>query len=127
LLAARKSPDASWTPGGRSPVLLRIVLSLATIVLARLALGPSGAALATLLLALGAWLRIRPTDAVLGLAVFGDAVAAVGGPSTGLVLVFWILGLAIALLRPLAVQIARRLAQRRLLMVERTKAARLGS
>jgi hypothetical protein len=117
---------ATWTPGGRSPVLLRIVLSLATIVLARLALGPSGAALATLLLALGAWLRLRPTDAVLGLAVFGGAVAAVGGASPGLVIVFWILGLAIALLRPLAVQIARRLAQRRFLMVERTKAARLG-
>lgn len=89
-------------------------------------LGPSGAALATLLLALGAWLRLRPTDAVLGLAVFGGAVAAVGGASPGLVIVFWVLGLAIALLRPLAVQIARRLAQRRFLMVERTKAARLG-
>jgi hypothetical protein len=85
---------ATWTPGGRSPVLFRIVLSLATIVLARLALGPSGAALATLLLALGAWLRLRPTDAVLGLAVFGGAVAAVGGASPGIVIVFWILGLA---------------------------------
>jgi hypothetical protein len=117
---------ATWTPGGRSPVLLRIVLSLATIVLARLALGPSGAAVAVLLLAMGAWLRIRLADAILGLAVFGAAVAALGGASPGLVLVFWMLGLAIALLRPLVVRISRYLARPPSLTIERTKAARLG-
>jgi hypothetical protein len=116
---------ATWTTGGRNAVPLRMLVSLATIVLARLALGSSAAALAALLLALGAWLRIRPTDAVLGLAVFGGAVAVLGGASLGLVLILWILGLALAPLCLLVVRLSRWLARRSFLTVERTKAAPL--
>ena len=86
----------------------------------------ASAAFGAVLLALGPLLGVRTAEVILGLAVVGGIVAAHIGARGWLLLVFWILGLAIALLRPLAVQIARRLAQRRFLMVERTKAARLG-
>jgi hypothetical protein len=115
----------TWTRGRRSAIPLRILFSLSTIVLARLALGPSGGALAALLLALGR-VGVRPADAVLGLAIFGGTIAVLGGARRGLILVFWVLGLAIAFLGPLAVRLSRYLARRSFLTVERTKAARLG-
>jgi hypothetical protein len=116
----------TWSRVGRSALPLRVVLSLATIVLARFVLGPSGAALAALLLALGVCLRIRPADAVLGVAVFGGAVAVLGGASLALVLAFWILGVALAVLRPLARRISLHLGKLPFLRVERTKPVRLG-
>jgi hypothetical protein len=86
----------------------------------------TNAAFGAVLLALGPLLRVRTAEVILGVAVVGGIVAARIGARGWLLLVFWVLGLAIALLRPFVVQIARRLAQRRFLTVERTKAARLG-
>jgi hypothetical protein len=112
---------ATWTKSRRRALPFRIVLSLAMVVTTRLVLGPSGAALAALLLALGAWLRVRPADAVWALAVFGGAIAVLGDASLVLVLVFWILGFVIAVLRPFVVRMSVQLATRRFLSAERTK------
>ena len=112
--------------GRPGSVLIRILLSLGTIVLARLALGPSGAGVAAVLLTMGAWLRLRLPDAVVGLALFGGVVALLGSASPRLALVFWAIGLAIVLLRRLAACVWRHVCDRRSLTVETTKAASLG-
>ena len=62
------------------------------VVLARVAAGTGAAFLAALLVGLGAWLRIRTVEATAGLAVFGVAVAIIGGATPVLVLSFWFLG-----------------------------------
>jgi hypothetical protein len=116
----------TWMRGRPGSVLIRILLSLGTIVLARLALGPSGAGVAAVLLTMGAWLRLRLPDAVVGLALFGGVVALLGSASPRLALVFWAIGLAIVLLRRLAACVWRHVCDRRSLTVETTKAASLG-
>jgi hypothetical protein len=90
---------ATWRAPGRSSILVPILISLGTVVLVRLAAGPAAAALAALLLALGALLRLGPAEGVAGLATFGAAVALLAGASMGLVLAFWLVGLAIIALR----------------------------
>jgi len=90
---------ATWRAPGRSSILVPILVSLGTVVLARLAAGPAAAALAALLLALGAILRVRLWEGVVGLATFGVAVALLGGARVGLILAFWLVGLAIVALR----------------------------
>ena len=112
--------------GRPGSVLIRVLVSLGTIILARLALGPAGAGAAAVLLTMGAWLRLRLADAVVGLALFGVVVALLGGTSPRLALVFWAIGLAIVLVRRLAARVWRQVCDRRALTVETTKAVSLG-
>lgn len=98
---------ARTTPGPRA---VRLFGPLLCVLLARLALGPLAAALAGVLLALGAWLRIRPADTTTGLAVFGGVVILLGGASAQLVFAFWLLGLAVLALRDVTSRIRRRAA-----------------
>lgn len=90
---------ATWRAPGRSSIVVPILVSLGTVVLVRLAAGPAAAALAALLLALGALLHVRLWEGVVGLATFGVAVALLGGARVGLILAFWLVGLAIVALR----------------------------
>jgi hypothetical protein len=83
----------AWT-GIRGPLPLRLLVPVAAAVAARVAAGPAAAAITALLLALGGLLRVRLPDGVAGLAVFGGAVALVGGASVRLALTFWLVGLA---------------------------------
>ena len=115
----------TWTKGRPDSAVIRLLVSLGTIIFVRLALGQSAAAAAALLLTMGAWLRLRLPDAVVGLALFGGVIALLGGASPRLALVFWTIGLAIVLLRRLAVRVWRHVCGRRSLTVETTKAVSL--
>jgi hypothetical protein len=116
----------TWMRGSPGSVPIRVLVSLGTIILARIALGPAGAAVAAVLLTMGAWLRLRLPDAVVGLALFGGAVALLGSASPRLALVFWAIGLAIVLLRRLAARVWRHVCDRRSLTAETTKRVSLG-
>jgi hypothetical protein len=115
-----------WMRGRPGSVLIRVLVSLGTIILARVTLGPSGAGATAVLLAIGAWLRLRLPDAVVGIALFGGAVALLGGASPRLALVFWAIGLTVVLLHRLAARVWRHLSDRRSLTVETTKPVSLG-
>lgn len=90
---------ATWRAPGRNSILVPILISLGVVVLARVAAGPAAAALAALLLALGALLHVRLWEGIVGLATFGAAVALLGGAHVGLILAFWLVGLALVALR----------------------------
>jgi hypothetical protein len=113
------------TASGRLPI--RLLVSLATVVLARAAFGTLAAAVAAALLAIGAWLRVRMGEAIVGLAVFGVAIAFLGGASLRLAVAFWVIGLAILALRHLATRLRRRLSARRSLTAEKGSAPALGA
>jgi len=115
----------AWTRGGPGAVPIRILVSLGAVVVARLAFGTSGALLASVLLVMGACLRLRLTDAVAGLAVFGGMVAFLGDASLRLALAFWVSGVATVLLRALAPALYRRVFRRRSLIAEKAKATPL--
>ena len=78
----------------RRHMFVRLVACAATVVLARVLTGPASAAGVTLLIAFGWWIRMRPWDAVTGLAIFGVGAAAMGMASVRLFAFFWILGAA---------------------------------
>jgi len=88
---------------------------------ARITAGPAAAALGAVLLALGVLLRIRTEEVILGLAVFGGIVAAVGGASPGLLLVSWALGVALVALRAVAAAAWRGLRSLPVLKSEKTR------
>lgn len=111
--------------GRPGAVLIRILVSLGTIIVARLVFGPAGAAVAAVLLTIGAWLRLRLPDAVVGFALFGGVVALLGSASPRLALIFWAIGLSIVLLRRLAARLWRRVCDRRSLTAETTTAVSL--
>ncbi len=90
---------ATWRAPARNSILVPILISLGVVVLARVAAGPAAAAVAALLLALGALLHVRLWEGVVGLATFGAAVALLGGAHVGLILAFWLVGLALVALR----------------------------
>jgi hypothetical protein len=96
----------AWT-GVRGSSLTRLLAPLVVVVLARVAAGPAAAGIAALLLALGALLRVRIEEGVVGLSVFGGAVALSGGASFRLALGFWVAGLAIIALRAAANRVRR--------------------
>ncbi len=98
----------TWTMGSRPALAIRVLVSVAVVALARWGGGPLAAALSALLLALGAWSRTRVGDAVSGLALFGLVVALTGHASLRLTAAFWLLGVALALLRALATGLRRR-------------------
>jgi hypothetical protein len=97
-----------WTPARRHAPVIRVLASVAVVGLARWGGGPLAAILAALLLALGAWVRVRVREAISGLAVFGCAVALTGHASIRLVAAFWLLGVALSLIRALAAGLRRR-------------------
>ena len=107
--------------GGPGSVPIRVLVSIGTVILARLALGTSGAALAAILLALGAWLRLGFSDAIVGLAVFGGVVALLGSASLRIAAVFWALGIAAVLVRSHAPLLWRRAFRRRALIAEKAQ------
>ena len=74
------------------PTPMRLVVTAALLALARLSAGPSGAAIAFVLFAAGALLRVRLSDAALGLALFAGAVSILGGADHRLLAVFLLLG-----------------------------------
>jgi hypothetical protein len=91
------------------PVALRLTGPLLAVVLARALGGTAAAALAAFLVLVGAWLRVRVPEATAGLAVFGVAVALLGGASAKVIGAAWLLGLSLLLIRSLAVAAGRRL------------------
>lgn len=109
----------TWAGTAPHRLPIRVLVSIATVVIARLAFGTVAAALAALLLALGAWLRVRMGEAVVGLAVFGIAIAFLGGASLRLVVAFWAIGLAVLGLRHVATRVWRRFSTRRSLSAEK--------
>ncbi len=89
------------------PLLTRLLVPLSVVILARVAAGQAAAGIAALLLALGALLRVRIAEGVVGLAVFGGAVALLGGASVRLALAFWFAGLTIIALRAAGSRVGR--------------------
>lgn len=96
----------AWT-GVRGSLLTRLLVPLSVVILARVAAGQAAAGIAALLLALGALLRVRIAEGVVGLAVFGGAVALLGGASVRLALALWFAGLTIIGLRAAGSRVGR--------------------
>jgi hypothetical protein len=74
------------------PLGLRVAACGAVVVAARMAGETAVAALVSVLLALGWWLRLRVGEVRAGVAVYGVAVAALGRASWQLLGAFWALG-----------------------------------
>jgi hypothetical protein len=75
---------------------------------------------AAVLLALGAWLQVRAGVALSGLAVFGVAVVLLGRAKLSVVLLFWLVGLGLVVLRPAAAWVRRRVPLLASLTIEKT-------
>lgn len=81
---------------------LRVAVCAAVVLAARIAGGTAVAALVSVLLVLGWWLRLRGGEVLAGIAIYGVVVAALGRASWQLLGAFWILGaLAVAAHRAL--------------------------
>ena len=80
----------AWS--GSRPTPVRLVLTATVLVLARVAAGPTGAAITFVLLVAGAFLQVRVRDAAVGLALFAAAVAILGGADVRLLAAFVLLG-----------------------------------
>jgi hypothetical protein len=91
-----------WTTGARRRAWVRLLLLVSVLAAARIAAGTAAAALVAALLALGVLFRIRTEEVVVGLAVFGGIVAAIGGASSSVLLVSWGLGVVLVALRAAA-------------------------
>jgi hypothetical protein len=113
----------SWA----QPVALRLTGPLIAVILARVLGGTAAAALAALLVIVGAWLRVRVAEATAGLAVFGVAVTLLGGASAMIVGASWLLGLGLLLVRSIAVGAGRRLRTASSLTAERPPTTSLRS
>ena len=105
---------------------IRLAGPLGMVIAVRIAGGTVAAAIAALLVALGAWVQVRLTEATVGLALFAGAVAVLGGASVSVLVAFWLLGAAILLARAMVAPVRRRLAGRSSLTPERTPAVPLG-
>ena len=110
---------AARSAGGRHATSVRILLPVSALLAARVSAGPGAAALGAVLLALGALLRIRTEEVVLGLAVFGGIVAVAAGASARLLVIFWVLGFSLVALRTVAAR--ARLGMRRLPILKSEK------
>jgi len=97
----------------------RILASLGAVALARYAGGPAAAGVVAVLLALGAWLQVRVSVAVTGLAAFGVAVVLLGRARLRVVLLFWLAGLGLVMLRPAAAWLRQRVSLRASLTIEK--------
>lgn len=109
-----------WSGGRNWILLVRILASLATVALARYAGGPAAAIVAAVLLALGAWLQVRAGVALSGLAVFGFAVVLLGRARLSVVLLFWLVGLSLVVMRPAAACVRRKVPLLASLTIEKT-------
>ncbi len=112
-IAAVMALIGGWA--GRTPTLplaLRIGGCLIPLLLARGIAGTAAAALATVCVATGWWLRLRLSDAVVVLAAIGAVVVATSQPSWRLLLAFATLGTLTVVIRP-SVAVVRRWAQAR--------------
>lgn len=109
-----------WSGGRNWILLVRVLASLAAVALARHAGGPAAAVVAAVLLALGAWLQVRAGVALSGLAVFGVAVVLLGRARLSVVLLFWLVGLGLVVLRPAAAWVRRRVPLLASLTIEKT-------
>ena len=112
----------TWPASRATPI--RIVVTAAVLVLARMAAGPSGAVIAFVLVAAGALLRVRLRDAALGLALFAGAVSILGGADRRLLAAFLLLGVLTRAIAHLTALFGHWIAPR-LLGRERRPAARL--
>jgi len=92
----------AWTAGGRHATWVRILLLISALVVARVVAGPAAAVIGAVLLSLGVLLCLRTDEVMLGLAVVGSIVAAAGGASARLLLVFWLLGVVLVALGTVA-------------------------
>lgn len=110
---------------GSQPIAIRLAVLLLSVILARVFAGTAAAAMAALLVVAGAWLRVGVAEATAGLAVFGLAVALLGGASARVVAAFGLLGLVILVIRSVAAGVGRRLRGRSLLTAERASTAPL--
>ncbi len=108
LVAAVLALAGGWASraSGR-PAIVRALACLLPVVVARWAAGSLAAALATACVAAGWWLGVRSADAVLGLAFFGGAVAAMASASWRLILAFLALGVLTVAARPLVAGASR--------------------
>ncbi len=108
LIAALLALAGGWAgrASGR-PAVVRALACLLPVVVARWAAGSLAAALATVCVGAGWWLGIRSADAVLGLAFFGGAVAAMSSASLRLILAFLALGVLTVVARPLLARTSR--------------------
>ncbi len=100
---------------GRSPTVplaLRIAACLLPVVVARGVAGTAAAVLAAACIALGWWLRLRFSDAVVVLAAIGMVVVATTQPSWRLLLAFAITGILTVTCRPGLAAIRRRVRAR---------------
>jgi hypothetical protein len=86
--------------GSARPVVLRALACLVPVLLARWAAGSLAAALAAGCVAAGWWLRVRPSDLILVLALLGGTVAAISSASAHLVLAFVVLGVLTVTIGP---------------------------
>jgi di/tricarboxylate transporter len=89
------------------PPLVRILACLLPVVLTRWVAGTLAAALATACVAAGWWLRVRASDALLVLALFGVTVAVLSPPSARLTLAFFGLGVVTVAARPVSAGVRR--------------------
>ena len=97
----------------------RLAGPLLMVIAVRVLGGTVAAAIAALLVALGAWLQVRLTEASIGLAVFAGAVAVLGGASVRVLAAFWLIGVGILLVRSMTARVRRRFVGARSLKPER--------
>ena len=98
---------------------LRLVGPLLMVIAVRVLGGTAAAAIAALLVALGAWLQVRLLEATVGLAAFAGAVAVVGGGNVRVLAAFWLLGVGIIVARSAAATVRRRFSRASSLKPER--------
>jgi hypothetical protein len=115
-----------WSATATYPPAVRGLVIAVPLLAARSALGQGGALLVGLLVALGAWLRLRLIDGVRGLALFAAAIVVLGGATPQLLLCFWLLGLTTVVMRCAWSRVRCRLAARAILADENARSTRLG-
>lgn len=98
--------------GGGRPVVLRALVCLLPVLVARWAAGSLAAALTAGCVAAGWWLRVRPSDLIVVLALLGAAAAALSSPSGHLVLAFVVFGILTVAIGPTLAGARRRLQTR---------------
>ena len=112
----------TWSASQPAP--MKLVVTGALLVLARIAAGPSGAVIAFVLFAAGALLRVGLADAAVGLALFAGAVSILGGADLRLLAAFLLLGVLTRAIAHVVALVARWIGPR-LLARERGSAPRL--
>lgn len=117
---------SAWSVTNTRTMAFRLAGPFLMVIAVRVTGGTVAAALAALLVALGAWLQVRLAEASVGLAVFAGAVAVLGGASVRVLVAFWVLGVVILLTRSTAASIRRRLSDPLSLKAERTPGVSLG-